>query len=163
MVVSNTTSETTIFEHVLPAGATSQDLDSYDLRVIGTVVNNTGSGQTYRLRMYVNGTVVYNSTTPGGGSAIATSTAARWWYLDGSWLRKSATTLDFMGLHTVGSINSTGVGLTSLGSSVALAFSPFGALSAACDWANPVTNKLTIELSAGSTNYYANLNWRVKP
>lgn len=155
--VTNTVTETTIFEEILPANTLDADFQALSFDVHGIVKNDVGSAQSYRVRFYVNGTVVYNSITPTFNSLSAN----RIFWMNGRWTRTSSTTLELAGTHTLngGSAPTTGTG--ALGASAAVPFAPFAAFNASSDWSQPVTNRMTVELSAASSALWADLKWRI--
>jgi hypothetical protein len=155
--VTNTVAETTIFEEILPAGTLSADYQALQFDVMGIVRNDVGTSQTYRVRFYVNDTVVYNSITP----TFTTLSVNRAFVMNGRWIRTASNVMDLYGTHSLHGGTAPTTGLGSLGLAAGVPNSPFGARGASCDWTTPVTNKMTLELSAASTSLWADLNWRI--
>jgi hypothetical protein len=69
LILSNTTSETTIFSCVIKGGYLSSH-EFFKGRINYSYLNNTGSNRTWRIRFKLGSTTMYNDTTGPMGSGL---------------------------------------------------------------------------------------------
>lgn len=148
--VVNTAAETDLFNFTVPGGTVAAG-DLLRLTSSGDQLQNVGANRTYRIRLYIGGTLAYDATTP--GYQLATRGVLNWkWdiYINnpanlatvgGQLLQGSNLNPPTVGL---GGLTTAGVLLSFLGTSTK-------------DWGSNQAIRWTVQWSAGATT----TSWRM--
>jgi hypothetical protein len=148
--VVNTGAETDLFNFTVPGGTVAAG-DLLRLTSSGDQLQNVGANRTYRIRLYIGGTLAYDSTTP--GYQLATRGVLNWkWdiYINNPANLATVGGQLFQGSNLnpptvgLGGLTTAGVLLSFLGTSTK-------------DWSSNQAIRWTVQWSAGATT----TSWRM--
>lgn len=148
-VITNSTTETTIFSGTVPGGTLGTG-GAVHFYITGQITNVSGAGQTFILRVKFGGTTMYAATS----ASLSSTSTARTFQIEG-WVNpeNSASAQRFGGTLAINAPVAATTGYGPLDGTPPMFYLPCFGGTATVDSSSDRTLDITMELSAADSNY----------